>query len=309
MTRWSPVSRFVILVGLAVAGLAGCSQSPPPPPPAPKGPPPAPTLEQVRAATVAGVVEQPVTLANGIWEGPPVAPGAASHPSLTLWTPSVIFTDVDGSPGRKAIALMSLDSGGSGDFVHVGVFALQDGKAVSVATAPVGDRVQLNRLWVEHGQIHMDVVEAGPKDPACCPTQLSRKVFKLEGGALKPVSNDVVGKLSVNLLAATDWVLAEMDGKPVDASAKPPTLLVQYDKVVGFSGCNRYTGALKETTPGQIKIGPLAGTRMACPPAAMELEDQFTTRMNKVGRYSFRAGQLALGWEDKQAHGLLVFSK
>jgi heat shock protein HslJ len=309
MTRKTPVSWFVILVGLAAAGLAGCSQSPPPPPPAPKGPPPAPTLDQVRAATVSGVVDQPVTLVNGVWEGPPAAPGAASHPTLTLWAPSVIFNDVDGTPGSEAIALMSLDAGGSGNFVHVGVFRLQDGKAVSVATAPVGDRVQLNRLWVEHGQIHMDVVEAGPKDPACCPTQLSRKVFSLEGGALKPVSSDVVGKLSVNLLASTDWVLTEMDGQPVDASGKPPTLLVQYDKVVGFGGCNRYTGALKETAPGQVRIGPLASTRMACPPAAMELEDKFTTRMNKVTRYSFRAGQLALGWEDKQGRGLLVFAK
>ncbi len=221
----------------------------------------------------------------------------------------MIFSDVDGTPGSEAIAMLSTGSGGSGESVHVGAFAVRDGKAVSIATAPVGDRVQLNRLWVERGQIHMDVVEPGPKDPACCPTQVARKVFKLEGGALKSVSDDVVGVLSVNMLASTDWMLVEMDGEPIDAAAKPPTLLVQYGKVVGFGGCNRYTGALKETAPGQITVGPLAATRMACPPAAMALEDKFTAQMNKVTRYSFRAGQLALSWDAKKDHGLLVFSK
>jgi hypothetical protein len=36
---------------------------------------------------------------------PPVA-GAASHPSLTLWSPSGIFSDVDGAPGSEAIAML-----------------------------------------------------------------------------------------------------------------------------------------------------------------------------------------------------------
>ena len=311
MRRSRMGERTVCLAGWALLGLAACSKAPAPPPAAavPQGPPPAPTLEQVRSATVSGVLEQPVTLVDGTYEGPPVAAGAASRPTLSLWAPSLIFSDLDGAPGNEAIALLSTSSGGSGEFVHVAVFALKDGKAVSLATAPVGDRVQLQKLWVEHGQIHMDVVEAGPKDPACCPTQISRKVFALEGGALRPKSSDAVGSLSVNLLASTDWVLAEMDGQPVDASGRPPTLLVQYGKVVGFGGCNRYTGPLKESSPGQISVGPLASTRMACPPAEMELEDKFTSRMNKVTSYTFRAGQLALTWRDKQGGGLLVFSK
>jgi hypothetical protein len=41
----------------------------------------------------------------------------------------------------------------------------------------------------------------------------------------------------------------------------------------------------------------------------MEIEDRFTSRMNKVTSYTFRAGQLVLTWGDKQGGGLLVFSK
>jgi len=304
-----PSSRLLAsIAGVAVLCLAGCSEAPPPAPPAPKEPPPPPTVEQLRSATVSGVLPQPVTLVNGVYEGSPTAPGAAEHDTLTLWAPAAVFSDVDGKPGSEAVAAMALATGSSGEFVHLGVFALQDGKAVSLATAPVGDRVKLQKLWVEHGQVHMDVVEAGPKDAACCPTQLARKVYAFDGGALKPVSSDVVGVLSINLLAATDWVLTGIDGQTVE-SAKPPTLLVQYGKVVGFGGCNRYTGALKETSPGVIAVGPLAMTKMACPPPASELEDRFVTRMNKVQGYTFVGGQLALNWVDKGERGYLLFSR
>jgi heat shock protein HslJ len=84
---------------------------------------------------------------------------------------------------------------------------------------------------------------------------------------------------------------------------------VQYGKVVGFGGCNRYTGALKETSPGVIAVGPLAMTKMACPPPASELEDRFITRMNKVQGYTFVGGQLALNWADKEARGSLLFAR
>ena len=306
--------RTSFAIGAALilaAGLAACSQTPPPAPAAAvvAGPPPAPTLDQVKAATVTGVLEQPVTLAGGVYEGPPAQPGAASRPTLTLWLPTVGFANVDSAPGSEAVALLSTNSGGSGEFVYVAVFGIQDGKAVSLATAPVGDRVKLHKLWVEQGHIRMDVIEAGPKDPACCPTQLARKSFAIQGGALKQESSDVVGSLSVNLLSATDWMLAEMDGQPLGRTGHPPTLLVQYDKVVGFGGCNRYTGALKETSPGKITVGPLASTRKACPAAEMDLEDKFISRMNKVTSYTFLAGQLALTWGDKQGGGQLVFSK
>ena len=310
MTRTSLVG-WAALATLATAGvLTACSSpSAPPPPAATAGPPAAPTVDQLRSATVTGVLEQPVVLAEGRFVGAPSSPGGASAPSMTIWTQAVVVADIDGKPGDEAVALLSTNSGGSGEFVTLGVFALRDGKAVSIATAPVGDRVKLERMWVERGEVYMDVVEAGPKEPACCPTQLSRKVFAMEGGALKEKSSKVVGVLSINQLASIDWVLANIDGQPVDQATKPPTLLVQYGKVVGFDGCNRYTGPLKESSPGKISVGPLAATRMACPEPSMQLADRFTARMNKVSGYTFLAGQLALTWDDKKEHGTLVFSK
>jgi heat shock protein HslJ len=81
------------------------------------------------------------------------------------------------------------------------------------------------------------------------------------------------------------------------------------DALRGFSGCNRFNATVKETKPGEIEITPAAGTRKACPPPAMELEDRFLAELAKVRGYTFLAGQLALTWQDGDRFGKLLFSK
>ena len=204
--------------------LAGCGgkQTPAEVAAVPSGPPPTPTLEQLKGATVSGVFDQAVTLADGKYDGPPAAPGTASHPTLMLWEPAVVLGDVDGAPGSEAVAMMSSNSGGSGEFVYVAAFGVRDGKLVNLGTAEVGDRTKLQNLWLQGGKVIMDVVEAGPKDPACCPTQLARKTYAFEGGALKQAKSEVLGTLTMGTLAANEWQLVSIDGQPVPADAKPP---------------------------------------------------------------------------------------
>jgi heat shock protein HslJ len=141
----------------------------------------------------------------------------------------------------------------------------------------------------------MDVIEAGPGEPACCPTQLTRKAFALQDGKLQQVENDVVGALSINLLAATDWMLVEMDGEPMAGGILPPTALVQYEKIAGFAGCNRYAAPITETAAGTIRIGDvtLSGGKQ-CEASAAALEARFVERLGQVRSYGFVAGQLVL---------------
>jgi len=87
--------------------------------------------------------------------------------------------------------VLGASTGGSGEFVHVAVFGIRDGALANLGTAPVGDRSQLQTLWLERGKILMDVIEAGPNDAACCPTQVARKTYGLEGGTLKQLSSEV----------------------------------------------------------------------------------------------------------------------
>jgi heat shock protein HslJ len=312
--RWNPVSSILgpLAVSAVVLALAACGGGKEPPAaaaPAVAGPPPTPTLEQLRAAAVSGVFEQPVSLAGGRYEGPPYEAGAASRPGLVLWEPAVRFGDVDGAEGSEAVALLSATTGGSGEIVHVAVFGVRDGALANLGTAPVGDRTKVQSLWLEKGKIVMDVIEVGPGDAACCPTQVARKTYGLEAGALKQLSSEVRGVLALSMLGANEWTLVEMDGQPLPAGVDPPLIHFERDAVRGFAGCNRFNAPVQETKPGEIDIGPAAGTKMACPPPAMDVEQKFLAQLGKVNRYTFLAGQLALGWQDGEASGTLLLRK
>jgi heat shock protein HslJ len=305
-------SRLAVAIVLAAAfGLSACGQkeASAPQAAAPAGPPPTPTLDQLKGASVTGVFEQPITLAGGKYEGEPAAPGAASRPTAMIWEPTLVFGDVDGSPGSEAVAVLSSNGGGSGEFVYVAVFGVRDGQLVNLGTAPVGDRAKVRSVWLEKGRIVMDLVEVGPKDAACCGTQLARKTFALEGGALKQTASDVMGTVTIGTIAATEWQLAQMDGQPLAAGVKPPVIHFEIDGVRGFAGCNRFTAPVKEVSPGVIQIGAVAATKMACPPEQMDLEQAFLAELGKVSGYTFMAGQLALTWQEKERPGLLLFSK
>lgn len=314
--RRSPVfqslaSLAACLVLLAAAGCGGGKEATPgaAPAAATSGPPATPTLEQLRAATVSGVFEQPVTLAAGRYEGPPPQAGGASRPGLMLWEPTIHFGDVDGAAGSEAVALLSATTGGSGEMVYVAVFAVRDGRLANLGTVPVGDRTRVQSVWLEQGRILMDVVEAGPNDAACCPTQVARKTFRLAGGALEQQSSEVRGVLALSMLAANEWTLVQLDGQPLPAGVDAPLIHFERETVRGFSGCNRFSATVKEAKPGEIEVGPVAGTKMACPPPAAELEQKFLVQLGKVRSYSFLAGQLALTWQDGERTGMLLFSK
>lgn len=298
-------------MGLFLAALGGCArQESATPATTQAATPVAPTREQLLGATVTGVFGAPVTLVAGLYEGSPAEAGAASKPTLKLWESTIQFVDIDGVPPEEGVALLTSGEGGTGTYSHLGVFSMQDGKAATLGLLPLGDRVQLFRLWHEPGKVLLDIVEPGPGEPSCCPTQLSRKAFGWKDGKLQQLSSDVVGGLSINLLAATDWMLVEMDGQPLPAGVMPPTTLVQYGKAAGFSGCNRYTGPITESAPGNVKLGELAVTRKACDAAANEIEAAFLDRMRATTSYAFQAGQLLLvAPQDDESPRTLLFSR
>jgi heat shock protein HslJ len=90
----------------------------------------------------------------------------------------------------------------------------------------------------------------------------------------------------------------------------PPTTLIQYGKAAGFSGCNRYTGAITEPEPGNVKLGEFAVTRKTCGAAANEIEAAFLDRMRAVTSYRFEAGGLLLvAPQGDQPPRTLLFSR
>ena len=309
--RSGAASTCAVIIGLVLAALSGCARQESATPATPEAAKPvAPTREQLQGATVTGVFGAPVTMTAGLYEGPPAEAGAASKPTLKLWDSTIQFVDIDGVPPEEGVALLTSGEGGTGTNSHLGVFSVQDGKAATLGAVPLGDRVQLFRIWHEPGKVLLDLVESGPGDPSCCPTHLSRKAVGWKDGRLQLLASDAVGGLSINLLAATDWMLVELDGQPLPAGLVPPTTLVQYGKAAGFAGCNRYTGPITESAPGNVKIGELAVTRKACDAAANEIEAAFLDRMRATTSYAFQASRLLLvAPQDGESPRTLLFSR
>jgi hypothetical protein len=133
-----------------------------------------------------------VQLANGKYSEP-AAPGSASMITVIM-TPWVAYGQLNGQDSA-AVILVS-DGGGSGSFYTLHAMQAQNGKPVEVASTQLGDRVQIKCLSIKDNQTVVDMVQAGPNDPMCCPTQEVVNTYALEGNQLKLVSSTVESTVS-----------------------------------------------------------------------------------------------------------------
>ncbi len=124
--------------------------------------------------------EGTVRLANGEYRAP-AAPGSASEIVITL-SEYVAEGELDGQPAAAVILYTS--GGGSGTFRELHVMVERDGQPYDVAWTQLGDRVQINSLSIQNGEIVVDMVTHGPDDPMCCPTQQVVQTYELQGSEL-----------------------------------------------------------------------------------------------------------------------------
>lgn len=311
MIRLSGYLRRPVVYGVstvcAAISIAGCVSSPAPTETSPA----ADWMDLIDEATVSGVDPSgPIKLADGVYEGPPYVAGGASRPRTVLIRQTMRRGDLDAKAGDEVAVLLSSSSGGSGEFIYLAVFAYDEGAARNIGTAAVGDRVDLIRMNLTDRNIVLDVVEAGPTDAMCCPTQLTRKEYRLELGRLEHVSDEPMGKLSLSILEGPEWSLVEMDRQRLPEGVKPATLKVADGRAAGFSGCNNYTGSIEETSPGNIRLGQQAVTMKACLEPHASYEREYLRRLSRASSYSFVAGRLALSWEDGEGgQGVLLFER
>jgi heat shock protein HslJ/uncharacterized membrane protein len=77
-----------------------------------------------------------------------------------------------------------------------------------------------------------------------------------------------------------EWIVEDIGGAGlIDASRV--TVQIDGDRIAGRSGCNRYSGRIERLNTA-VRIGPLAGTRMACAPALMAQETRFLALLGAV---------------------------
>lgn len=272
----------------------------------------APTLEELRRATYHGLedLDGPVTLADGGWEGEPFAPGAASRPTVSLAPGFRVTGDLDGDGADEAVVVLAQSSGGSGTFNSLAVVQRTAAGLENVATTALGDRVDIRSARIEGGKLLVSVVRAGENDPMCCPGELADLGWTLSGSRLEPVEDSgPTGRLSLDTLAGTEWVLRTWD---IDESAPgDPEVTLTYEdgRLAGTSGCNRYFApATAGDLPGDLSLGPAAGTMMACPEPQGAVEQRFLKQLGAATKFGFWLGLLQVTYEKGDgAIGMMLF--
>jgi heat shock protein HslJ len=121
--------------------------------------------------------------------------------------------------------------------------------------------------------------------------------WTLSDGRLNALTTVRTGRLSVATLAGTVWALRAWD---ITQPAGPePVVTLTYDagRFSGSSGCNRYVvGVEGGAMPGDVTVGPVAGTRMACPEPQSSVEARFLEQLGRARTFCFTVGRLAIAY-------------
>jgi len=269
----------------------------------------APTPEQLGNIAYTGIFEHAITLTNGHWEGEPFMAGGSSRPAVGLIDDFILTGDLNADGNDEAVVLLWETTGGSATYKYLAVTGMRDNKPYTLDTALIGERVQVRAGRIVGNRIELDVIQQGPGDAACCPSQKATRYWNLDASGLHVNPPRITGTKSLADLEGKEWVLSQLDANESLATQPEITLIFDGEHISGGSACNRYFAGVKEGNelPGDLHISDVGGTRMACPEEVMALESRYLEALGKVTRYSFMAGKLALTWRNNGATGTLLF--
>ncbi len=157
--------------------------------------------------------------------------------------------------------------------------------------------MQINSITIENNQVVVDMVQAGPDDPMCCPSQQVIKTYELQGDQLVEVSSQEVtdggAEAPPQGLEDTSWILTTLNGaQPLPGT----TITASFDAdgtVNGTNGCNRYGAAYQVDGEAiTITLGPT--TMMACPEPIMKQADEYMAALASAATYQIQGEALEL---------------
>ena len=108
-------------------------------------------------------------------------------------------------------------------------------------------------------------------------------------------------------LVGSRWQAEEIGGVGVIDRAQSRLEVLENGRIAGNGGCNSFTGA-GTLRDGAVKLGALATTRMACPPAIMDQEQKFLAALGKAARYETTSSS-GLILRDSRGAALMRFTR
>ena len=112
--------------------------------------------------------------------------GATEQVDAGLIGDLVAFGDLDGDLIADAAAVVFVDPGGSGTFIHLLAMRDRYGTPVQAGREFLGDRVRVQSLTIRGGRIFVTMLVHGPGDGLCCPSVEVSRAFTLQGSRLVP---------------------------------------------------------------------------------------------------------------------------
>jgi len=97
-------------------------------------------------------------------------------------------------------------------------------------------------------------------------------------------------------LEGTVWRLEEITGPQSTSAAgltRPATVRFESGRLSGYSGCNNFSGSYR-VEGGQLTVGPVASTQMACPEPGSSVEQAFHKALTGTLQYSVAGDALTL---------------
>lgn len=130
------------------------------------------------------------------------AGSADSELVITLVDDLVVYGDLDGDGVEDAVVVLAANAGGTGIFYDLVAVLNADGQPNPVASVFLGDRVDINQIAIDRGEITVDLLTQGPRDGMCCPTLPLTLNYILQDG-------DLVSSTSAWLLELADGTACE----------------------------------------------------------------------------------------------------
>lgn len=116
--------------------------------------------------------------------------GSASETVVGLVEPVAYGQLADGQVA--AAVVLATNTGGSGTFYELALVVDLNGAPINIASVFLGDRIKLNSLKIENGQVLVDLIKQGPNDVMCCPTLHVLQKYALQGAELALVSSEEI---------------------------------------------------------------------------------------------------------------------
>jgi heat shock protein HslJ len=260
----------------------------------------------------------PEALANGVYQSEwpedgvaqltdgeyrkPIVEGSSTE--LIIQLTDIASGDLDGDGVEDAAVILVTDPGGSGTFYDLAAVLNRNGKPEHVATASLGDRAEIRAFSIETGQVIIEMVTHGPDDPMCCPTQIVRNTYALEGDTLVEMASEVIGtveetskaEIPVELLGRVwQWQeyvdMAGVGDITVDDPAKYTLEFLPDGNYQVKADCNLSGGGY--TLEGNsITLVPGPTTLAECEPGS--LYDEYLARLGDVVTFVLDGDRLVL---------------